>query len=446
MNYIAYTIGPIYDTIFNTLNGDNKTKKLKAGSYFFSYFMKNLLVNIQNDFEILVPYVGGDTLTKEHTMGIFHDRFIAQSEMTEDQIHILFDARLKMTLENLAKEIGQECSGNRLLNNMDNHLVVANEKDLRAIDDNIIFALNTVLDSMELQRSFPLEEKEKNCIALYQESMVKTLARVKTLENIAGISHYYAVITADGDQMGQKIKHEATEKPENIKEISEKLYHFFTEGDDIQKLTNEGFGGELIYAGGDDILAFMPVKCVHGTVMDYMGVLNQRFRRIVGEDVSLSFGVSIVYCKYPLRDAIKMSFDLLHAAKSTAKNSVALKVTKHSGQWMETTLQMDSKRYEAYSELLNEMIHEQHMALPHAFHHSLNRYKDVVTAIYREESTASLEALFKVVYNDEKNEEVSRGIDAVRKYIDMVAPQDKTAYERLFSELSIIKFLREDRK
>lgn len=66
MNYIAYTIGPIYDTIFDTLNGDNKTKKLKAGSYYFSLFMKNLLKNIKDDFDILVPYTDGEALTKEY--------------------------------------------------------------------------------------------------------------------------------------------------------------------------------------------------------------------------------------------------------------------------------------------------------------------------------------------------------------------------------------------
>ena len=56
MNYIAYTIGPIYDTIFDTLNDDNKTKKLKAGSYFFSFFMKILLKNIKDNFDIFYRY------------------------------------------------------------------------------------------------------------------------------------------------------------------------------------------------------------------------------------------------------------------------------------------------------------------------------------------------------------------------------------------------------
>ena len=43
MNYIAYTIGPIYETILNSLNDKNKTKRLQAGSRYFSHFMKEVL-------------------------------------------------------------------------------------------------------------------------------------------------------------------------------------------------------------------------------------------------------------------------------------------------------------------------------------------------------------------------------------------------------------------
>ncbi len=446
MNYIAYTIGPIYDTIFNTLNGDNKTKKLKAGSYFFSYFMKTLLQNIGTNLEVLVPYTGDDALTKEHTMGLFHDRFIAQSEKSEDEIYTLFEKHLHQTFAELAAEIGDSCTAKSLEADMDNHLVVAHSSRLKEVDENIVFALNKILDSMELQRRFTLEKKEENGIAAYQERMLKELDRVKTLEKISAEMQYYAVITADGDKMGEKIKNEATENPENIKALSEKLYRFFTDPDDIQTLTNRDFKGELIYAGGDDILAFVPVKSDNGTVLDYLAALNARFTRIVGEDVSLSFGVSIVYYKYPLRDAIKMAFDLLYEAKNYEKNTVAVKVTKHSGQWMQTKLCMQSDRYEAYSTLLSEMFHEQSMALPHAFHHSLSRYKDAVLSIYAQESHATLAALFKTVYNDESKDEVKKGLEEVRKYIDIAAPKTESEYHALFSELSIVKFLREDRK
>ena len=138
MNYIALTVGPIYDTIFDTLNGDNKTKKLKAGSYYFSLFMKTLLKNIKEDFDILVPYVGGVALTKEYkTMGLFHDRFIASSQKPQEEIKKIFKEKEDKTLKELAKIIQDESIVEELRKNMTNHLLVASKDKLEEIDKNI---------------------------------------------------------------------------------------------------------------------------------------------------------------------------------------------------------------------------------------------------------------------------------------------------------------------
>jgi hypothetical protein len=96
--------------------------------------------------------------------------------------------------------------------------------------------------------------------------------------------------------------------------------------------------------------------------------------------------------------------------------------------------------------MLGKLIDEEESALPHAFHHSLRRYKDAVISLFAKESAASLEALFETVYNDERSPKVKAGLDEVREYIALCAPDTPEAFERLFSELAIIKFLREDRK
>lgn len=250
MNYIAYTIGPIYETIFDTLNGKNKTKKLYAGSYFFSYFMKSLLKNIKDEFDVIVPYIEKDILEENYNMGLFHDRFIATcKDLSKEQAKILFNEKLNATFSFLAKEIKDESIVETLKQNMDNHLIIASENELKDIDENIIFALNQILDSKELQRSFSFD-KEDSYIHLYQDDFVKnSKKRVKTIEDISNDFEYYAVITADGDKMGTKIKKEATVDPMKIKEISKKLFEFFTSDDDIYEITNNQFGGELIYAG-----------------------------------------------------------------------------------------------------------------------------------------------------------------------------------------------------
>lgn len=448
MNYIAYTIGPIYDTIFDTLNGDNKTKKLKAGSYYFSLFMKTLLKNIKDDFDILVPYIGAKALTNEHKMGLFHDRFIAQSDKSKDEIRDIFFAKVELTFKELAKIIQDETKAHELMQNMTNHSIIASQDELNNVDENIIFALNKILDSKELQRSFTLRMPKTNWIQKYQENIVKDGDRVKTIEDMSeklGFK-YYAVITADGDKMGAKIKEEATDNPAKIKDLSQKLFTFFTAENDIYAITNREFSGELIYAGGDDILAFLPVKFEDKTFLDYIKVLDERFKKYIGEDVSLSFGVNIAYYKYPLRNAINSAFDLLHEAKSDAKikNRVSLKITKHSGQYFSTTLALQDARYEKYKKLVDSILNNE-VSLPHSLHHSLKRYEEAILATYGYEDS-SVKAMFATVFNDAKSDKDTKGLEIVREYLDTIRPQTNKEFDAIFSELSIIKFLRGDRQ
>lgn len=442
MNYIAYTIGPIYETILNTLNDDSKTKKLKAGSYFFSYFMKKILENIKDEFDVLVPYIDDFDFTKEQKMGLFHDRLIATSLQNKEEIEAIFLDKVNLTFDALSLEI-KGSDSERLKINMANHYVLASEGELKKIDENIIFAINKILDSKELQRSFTFDI-EKNDIEAYQEEQIKK-SKVKTLENIAGDFNYYAVITADGDKMGAKIKEEATQNPQNIKNISKKLFDFFTSDKDIHTITNETFGGELIYAGGDDILAFLPVKYGDNTFLDYVEILDKRFKKYVGDEVSLSFGVNIAYYKYPLRDAINSAFDLLYEAKACQSNSIALKITKHSGQYFSSTLTLSTDRYKEYKELL-EGILKKELELPHSIHHSLKRYETPLLETFKPNTSTSIDALFDVVFNDEKSDPMQKGLDKLKKFLKAIEPQGQNDFNKVFSLLSIIKFLREDRK
>jgi CRISPR-associated protein Cmr2 len=444
MNYIAYTIGPIYDTIFRTLQGDHKTKRLKAGSYFFSYFMRLFLKHLYKDIDILVPYVTPDILNQNHKMGLFHDRFIATSHKSAETIKQILNNALEMTYKELSDEI-DGCDIYMLKESMDNHLLIASQDELKALDENLVFAINAILDSMELQRSFS-QQKVKNAISLYQDKAIQSKHRVKTLAQIADEMNYYVVISADGDKMGDKIKQTSTKDINGIKDVSLALYEFFTKDEDIYTITHDKFGGELIYAGGDDILAFLPVKYKDKTFLDYIELLNNRFKHHL-QDTSMSFGAYVVYHKYPLREAIENSFGLLKSLKdSSQKEHISLFVEKHSGQGISMQMPLASQRYQLYTQMLSSLIDERDMALPHSFHHSLSRYQSAIIHIYDTCNQSSLKALFETIFNDEKTSSVQNGIDSVCRYIDLVAPKTKEEFEKIFLELAIIKFLREDRK
>lgn len=89
-SYIGVTIGPIYKTIQLA----KRTGELWASSYMFSYIMKNIINEILKKYKgekikdrFIVPYVGegySDEIFKNKCgAGLFHDRFIFQSEQNE---------------------------------------------------------------------------------------------------------------------------------------------------------------------------------------------------------------------------------------------------------------------------------------------------------------------------------------------------------------------------
>jgi CRISPR-associated protein Cmr2 len=117
---------------------------------------------------------------------------------------------------------------------------------------------------------------------------------------------HYVIVSADGDNLTELIK------SKGLEDVSKSLYAFFTNLGRQQNIYDytKSFNGELIYAGGDDILAILPL---HKDLGEYIATLQGQFDRIVG--TSLSVGVSIVPCVRPLHNAIKDAFNVLKKVK-----------------------------------------------------------------------------------------------------------------------------------
>jgi len=442
MKYVAITIGPIYDVITDTLIKEkNKTKRLKAGSYFFSYFMKKLADNLkEKGFDIIVPYndIDEENIAK---MGIYHDRLIAKSDNIEE-----FECAYEKSFEDIASEYG--LNKERLKKSMQNHYFFASEDELKEINENIIFAINTILDSLEQNKKLPLKDEE-NEIKKFQQKIVEgkkeEFKRVKTLEDIAGEFKYYAVINADGDSMGAKIKNEATQNPDNIKKISKKLYEFFIdiEGKKLDEVI-EKFGGELIYAGGDDILAFVPLKSKE-SIFDLIEKIHKNFKAKVGNDVSMSFGVSVVYYKYPLKKAIEDSMNFLYEAKSfrkkeNAKNgALAIQVMKHSGHYFKSFHIINSDKYEKFKVFIKRALNKTEK-IPNSIQYKIMQYKDVIIEIYN--NNRSVKPLFENIFNEASKESLEEILE-VAEYFDMYRPKSEEEFNKLISDFHIVKFIRD---
>ncbi len=159
---------------------------------------------------------------------------------------------------------------------------------------------------------------------------------------------YYTLLHADGDFMGKTIDELAKAGPERHRELSQKLDAFAHK---VRTLVEEQYAGALVYSGGDDVLAFLPLT----TVLPCAKELATLFARLLADfsyydeqlqrpnTPSLSAGIAICHHLEPLNDALDLARNAEKEAKKIkGKNALAITLRKRgsgnrniSGSWNE---------------------------------------------------------------------------------------------------------------
>ncbi len=156
----------------------------------------------------------------------------------------------------------------------------------------------------------PFEIRSTTAIAFdKKEDSEETERRTSRKDSGKEVVGYLAVLHMDGDSMG---KHLSTLKSrEEHTAFSAKLTQFATQI--VPKIIKEhgGAGGLLVYSGGDDVLALLPLKhalkCAHE--------LYKAFRALTG--LTASAGIAITPHDLPLDNALEMA----RKAEETAKDN-----------------------------------------------------------------------------------------------------------------------------
>ncbi len=155
---------------------------------------------------------------------------------------------------------------------------------------------------------------------------------------------YYALLRADGDRMGKVIDHQKTLKGHQA--LSQALDGFAGQ---VRGIVEGDHEGALVYAGGDDVLAFLPVH----RVLECACKLAEAFKKMVPKDQftdeddnapTLSVGVVVAHHLEPLSDTVRLSKAAEDAAKGVlgrpavgdvpatpGKNALAITISKRSG-------------------------------------------------------------------------------------------------------------------
>lgn len=158
-------------------------------------------------------------------------------------------------------------------------------------------------------------------------------ARRQFLDDLLGRdkepSPYYMILQGDGDHMGGVIDAQTT--PTAHQTFSRALSGYAA----VARKIVEAFGGALVYAGGDDVLAFLPldtgVTCAH--------TLAEAFRRLMdgftdkdNNHPTFSAGLVIAHHLESLSQIMNLARAAEKAAKGVpGKDALAITLSKRSG-------------------------------------------------------------------------------------------------------------------
>ncbi|GAB4440162.1 MAG: type III-B CRISPR-associated protein Cas10/Cmr2 [Anaerolineae bacterium] len=157
---------------------------------------------------------------------------------------------------------------------------------------------------------------------------------------------YFAMLALDGDHMGALLG--ACRSPEQHRKLSQAMARFAQE--EVYRIVEREHAGRVVYAGGDDVLAFVPVS----DALDVAQALQEAFRAALqpalppgAEPASASVGVAIAHHIQPLAYALAAARRAERQAKDViGRDAIVLEVLRRSGEHLRVGAKW---RYEAGS-------------------------------------------------------------------------------------------------
>jgi len=242
-------------------------------------------------------------------------------------------------------------------------------------------------------------------------------------DNKINPSKYYAILQMDSDNMGKWLKGEFNPKIKDTihQKVKDALIQF-SEGEDkekllkilcskhptspsihqvfsrrlsafalehVRKIVEDDYYGKLVYAGGDDVLVFLPIEEVLNCAYD----LQRTFKDVLSSNASMSAGILIVHHKYPLYLALRKVNEAEKRAKIVyGKNGFCLVFLAHSGEERECGGAW--KLIHFINDLICKFKKDE---IPDVFPY---QYLEVVEKLYEKEKSKNLPNIKEILKNE----------------------------------------------
>lgn len=405
--YVGITIGPIFDTILDATS----PARLWFASYCFSDLARRLCQGLVgsrlSDIQILSPYYDpADDGTDG--VGKYHDHIIFSTSTPAEQLPDVLDEVVATAKADTLYDFYDDASGHVvqkafLDRYLQVHYAICPEGAFEEGWNAGFTELSNLLDLEELIKTFPASDDHSPFGYVFSRpadrhdadqnrhvresplfrrvfrdsgrngQLLKPNGRgIRDLADIAAAGsdwqkdpskkrRYFAVVNADGDNMGKFFLTFVKDAQAQLKVSQALLYH-----DKNASSIIGAYGGMTIYAGGDDLLFLAPVEGADGRSIyrlceDLAQEFHDSLASAFGESESLptlSFGISIQFYKSPLYEALDRARKLLETAKNNSekcgdkeykKDRIVIGLQKHSGQTHR--LAVPNSRFVAFEEV-----------------------------------------------------------------------------------------------
>jgi len=207
-----------------------------------------------------------------------------------------------------------------------------NQDDFVNLDGDYFFPdfYRSKLRMVEERGAILSETQEKNIITLLSK-LCRAVEACKPPAIQPGLTYrpnpYYAILLMDGDRMGLLIDQvEGLEEHLIISQALEKV------AATIRKEAIK-YHASLVYAGGDDLLAFLPVDCALVAANEFQQIFTSELATQGFTGKSASAGIVVIHHQFPLNKALTEVREMERVAKdSLNRNALGIRVIKHSGE------------------------------------------------------------------------------------------------------------------
>ncbi|CAB5504088.1 CRISPR-associated RAMP Cmr2 [Bathymodiolus thermophilus thioautotrophic gill symbiont] len=213
---------------------------------------------------------------------------------------------------------GENNKWSNLDGNLFNQTALMNWRATKLSDDEAYYDKKTIKDPDEVNRA-------------------DILSKLKKIggNNLSASSNFYALLLMDGDNLGKLLSN----SPEQAKTVSNCLADFSQRVDDIVK----EHCGVTIYAGGDDVLALVPIHrvicCAQALNNTYQALFRNPDISVTISAATISAAIIFSHFHNPLTEVMDQARHQLDdiAKDKNDRNSIAMAIMKPgnlSAQWV----------------------------------------------------------------------------------------------------------------